>query len=60
MNKKNSCLTSEKWTSLVAHMVKNLPAVQETGVQSQDREDPLEPGGLKPDKTQLFIKKTSR
>ena len=28
--------------SLVAQMVKNLPAMQETGVQSLDREDPLE------------------
>ena len=31
-----------KWTSLVAQTVKNLPAVQETGVQSLDWEDPLE------------------
>ena len=30
--------------SLVAQMVKNLPAMQETGVQSLDREDPLEKG----------------
>ena len=30
--------------SLVTHMVKNLPAIQETGVQSLDREDPLEKG----------------
>ena len=28
--------------SLVAQMVKNLPAIQEAKVQSQDREDPLE------------------
>ena len=28
--------------SLVAQMVKNLPAMQETHVQSPDREDPLE------------------
>ena len=28
--------------SLVTQMVKNLPAVQETQVQSIDREDPLE------------------
>ena len=28
--------------SLVAQMVKSLPAVQETRVQSQDQEDPLE------------------
>ena len=30
------------WASLVAQMVKNLPAVQETGVWSLGREDPLE------------------
>ena len=30
--------------SLVAQMVKNLPAGQETGVQSLGREDPLENG----------------
>ena len=30
--------------SLVAQMVKNLLAVQETGVQSQGQEDPLEKG----------------
>ena len=30
--------------SLVAQMVKNLPAVQETQVQSLGREDPLEKG----------------
>ena len=29
-------------SSLVAQMVKNLPAMQETGVQSLGREDPLE------------------
>ena len=29
-------------TSLVAQMVKNLPAMQETGVQSLGQEDPLE------------------
>ena len=28
--------------SLVAQMVKNLPTMQETGVRSLDREDPLE------------------
>ena len=32
------------WASLVAHRVKNLPAVQETWVQSLGREDPLENG----------------
>ena len=33
-----------EWASLVAHMVKNLPEVQETGVQSLSWEDPLEKG----------------
>ena len=33
-----------KWTSLVALMVKNLPALEETWVQSLSREDPLENG----------------
>ena len=32
------------WASLVAHRVKNLPAVQETWVQSLGREDHLENG----------------
>ena len=32
------------WASLVAQMVKNLPAVQETLVRSLGREDPLEKG----------------
>ena len=30
------------WAFLVAQMVKNLPAVQETWVRSLSREDPLE------------------
>ena len=30
------------WTSLVAQMVKNLPAMRETWVQSLGQEDPLE------------------
>ena len=34
--------TSTVWASLVAQMVKNLPAMQETRVQSLDQEDPLE------------------
>ena len=39
------CLDSEKaGTSLVAQMVKNLPAVQETRFQSLGWEDPLEKG----------------
>ena len=32
------------WASLVAQMVKNLPAMQETQVQSLGQEDPLEKG----------------
>ena len=32
----------DSWASLVAQMVKNLPAMQETWVQSLGREDPLE------------------
>ena len=32
------------WRSLVAQMVKNLPAMQETWVQSLGQEDPLEKG----------------
>ena len=34
--------TPVSWSSLVARMVKNLPAIQETQVQSLGREDPLE------------------
>ena len=32
------------WTSLIAQLVKNPPAVQETPVQFLGREDPLEEG----------------
>ena len=32
------------WASLVAQLVKNLPAMQETWVLSLGREDPLEKG----------------
>ena len=32
------------WASLVAQLVKNLPAMWETWVQSLSREDPLEKG----------------
>ena len=32
------------WVSLVAQLVKNLPAMQETWVRSLGREDPLEKG----------------
>ena len=34
----------ESWASLVAQTVKNLPAAQETQVQSLNQEDPLEKG----------------
>ena len=37
-------LLQYSWTSSVAQMVKNLPAVQETWVQSLGWEDPLEEG----------------
>ena len=30
------------WASLIAQLVKNLPAMQETGVRSLGQEDPLE------------------
>ena len=33
---------SKQWSSLVAQLVKNLPAVQETRLRSLGREDPLE------------------
>ena len=36
--------TQARWHSLVAQMIKNLPAVQETCVQSLDWKDPLEKG----------------
>ena len=32
------------WASLLAQLVKNLPAMRETGVQSLGWEDPLEKG----------------
>ena len=37
-------LPSIKWASLVAQVVKNLPAMQKTWVQSLGWEDPLEKG----------------
>ena len=40
-----------KWASLVAQMVKHLPAMQETGVQSLGCEDPLEKGMATPSST---------
>ena len=38
----NYYILSIQWASPVAQMVKNLPALQETGVPSLGREDPLE------------------
>ena len=35
---------NKPWSSLVAQMVKNLPAMQETQVRSLGWEDPLEKG----------------
>ena len=34
----------DSWTSLIAQLVKNPPAMQETPVQLLGREDPLEKG----------------
>ena len=39
-----SSLMPAIWSSLVAQMVKNLPVMQETWVQSLGWEDPLENG----------------
>ena len=36
--------TQYSWASLVAHLVKDTPAMQETWVLSLDWEDPLEEG----------------
>ena len=37
-------LVGRLWASLIAQSIKNLPAVQETGVLFLGREDPLEEG----------------
>ena len=37
-------LLQYSWASLVAQLVKNLPAMQETPVQFLEQEDPLEKG----------------
>ena len=39
-----ACCLQNQWASLVAQMVKNLPTMQETRVQSLGSEDPLEKG----------------
>ena len=38
----NLAFSIESWASLVAQLVKNLPATQETWVRSLGPEDPLE------------------
>ena len=43
-NKRRPAGEASNRVSLVAQMVKNLPAVQETRVQSLGQEDPLEKG----------------
>ena len=40
----NLIVGSPKWASLVAQLVKNPPAMQETPVQFLGQEDPLEKG----------------
>ena len=40
----NNYLLIKEWASLVAQLLKNLPAVQETWVLSLGWEDPLEKG----------------
>ena len=39
-----SLIKNTSWASLVAQLVKNLPAMQETWIPSPDWEDPLEKG----------------
>ena len=38
------CVTVLSWASLLAQMVRKLPAMQKTQVQSLGREDPMEKG----------------
>ena len=38
----NGCPVQYSWASLMAQMIKNLPALQEPWVRSPGREDPLE------------------
>ena len=38
------CILSKNWASLVAQLVRNMPAMQETPVQFLGWEDPLEEG----------------
>ena len=44
LENKYNLVSPFQMASLVAQMVKNLPAVQETWVQSLSQEDPLEKG----------------
>ena len=39
-----TCMYVSKWASLIAQLVKNPPAMQETLVQFLGQEDPLEKG----------------
>ena len=41
---KSAVIYRDSWASLVAHLVKYLPAMRETWVQSLGWEDPLEKG----------------
>ena len=43
------------WASLIAQMVKNLPAMQETGTQSLGQGDPLEKGMTAKQISVLFL-----
>ena len=43
-SRNRNLLETHQWASLVTQWVKNLPAMQETQVQSLGREDPLEKG----------------
>ena len=42
LNIKKTKTKNRLWASLVAQMIKSLPAMQENWVQSLDQEDPLE------------------
>ena len=44
MTQKFTTMLCPPWTSLVAHLVKNLPAIRETWVRFLGWEDPLEKG----------------
>ena len=44
MYEKFTFFSELRWASLIAQLVKNLPAMQETWIQSLSWEDPLEKG----------------